>query len=203
MWFAGGGRETFMAMQWIWVTMMGGSLIYACLCGHADVMLEAALNGTAGAISLTIRLGAGYLLFCGLMEIMKAVGAARFLGRFIRRALCILMPSVRSDQTREAVAMNLSMNLLGLGNAATPAGMQAMRLMEEERLERPAAIHDMYMLLILNATSIQLLPTTVLSLRVAAGSVNANAILLPSLLCTVFSTVVGVVPALLWRKRHE
>ena len=99
--------------------------------------------------------------------------------------------------------MNLSMNMLGLGNAATPQGMEAMRLMEEERKKAPCVEHDMYMLLILNATSIQLSPTTVLALRAAAGSADAGAIVLPSLVCTAVSTAVGAVLGLICRRRRE
>lgn len=191
-----------MALQWIWLGMMGGSLVYACIHGQAGTLLQAALQGTGSAIQLTVSLGAGYLFFCGLMEIMKGVGVAKQLNRLLRPALRLLMPSLVNGKAQEAVTMNLSMNLLGLGNAATPAGMEAMRQMEAERKLRPAVQHDMYMLLILNATSIQLLPTTVLALRVAAESVNPNAVLLPSILCTAFSTVVGAVLALVWRHKH-
>lgn len=95
------------------------------------------------------------------------------------------------------------MNMLGLGNAATPQGMEAMRLMEEERKKAPCVEHDMYMLLILNATSIQLIPTTVLALRAAAGSADAGAIVLPSLVCTAVSTAVGAVLGLICRRRRE
>ena len=128
------------------------------------------------------------------------------LNRLLKPLLRLLMPSVKREETKQAVTMNLSANLLGLGNAATPMGMSAMRLMEQERMETPAVQHAMYMLLILNATSIQLIPTTVLTLRIAAGSAAPNAILLPSLLCTAASTAVGVSLGLICRgwmeKRH-
>ncbi|MDD6143248.1 MAG: hypothetical protein PUD16_07120 [bacterium] len=111
------------------------------------------------------------------------------------------MPSVRSEETREAIALNLSMNALGLGNAATPQGIRAVRLISEEEKHAPAVRHDLYMLLILNATGLQLLPTTVLTLRIAAGSANAQAVVAPVLLCTAVSTLVGVLPALWIRRR--
>lgn len=192
-------------LQWIWLGMMGGSLLFACLNGNAENVLTSVLQGTGDAIALTVQLGAGYLFFCGMIEIMKAAGLPERLNRLVRPLLGALMPSIRDPAAQEAVAMNLSMNTLGLGNAATPSGMEAMRLMERERALRPEAQDDMYMLLVLNATSIQLLPTTVLAMRVAAGSAAPDAILLPSLLCTAFSTVVGVALALLcrgWRRKH-
>lgn len=189
-----------MFLQWIWFLMMAASILFACLTGRAEQMLPAALHGASEAISLIVSLGAGYLFFCGLIEIMKALRVPQRLNRVLGPLLRRLMPSVRGEETRQAVTMNLSANLLGLGNAATPMGMDAMRRMERERALNPEVEHAMYMLLILNATSIQLIPTTVLTLRIAAGSAAPNAILLPGLACTAASTVVGVALGLLCRR---
>lgn len=192
-----------MALQWMWLGMAGGSLLYAALCGRGPQMLASALEAAGGAIALTVSLGAGYLLFCGWINILRELGAAARLERLMRPALGVLMPGVRREGTRQAVCMNLSMNMLGLGNAATPQGMEAMRRMEEERRKRPEVRHDMHMLLILNATSIQLIPTSVLTLRVAAGSAEPGAVVLPSLACTALSTAVGAALGMLCRRRAE
>lgn len=192
-----------MALQWVWMGMAGGSLLYAALCGRGPQMLASALEAAGGAITLTVSLGAGYLLFCGWINILRELGATAWLERLMRPALRVLMPGVRREKTRQAVCMNLSMNMLGLGNAATPQGMEAMRRMEEERRDAPGVRHDMHMLLILNATSIQLIPTTVLALRVAAGSADAGAVVLPSLACTAVSTAVGAILGVLCRRRAE
>lgn len=190
-----------MFLQWLWFSMMAASLGYACLTGGEAAVLTSALEGTKEAIELTIRLGAGYLFFCGLMEIAKGCGLSRGMERLLHPFLKHLMPHAKG--AREAAAMNLSMNMLGLGNAATPMGLEAMRRMEQERPGKPQIKHDMYMLLILNATSIQLLPTTVLAMRSAAGSAQPEAIVLPTLLCTAVSTGVGVVLGLVLRAKGE
>lgn len=187
----------------IWFAMMAASMLYGCISGNGGEMLAAALGGTEKALALTLQLCAGYLLFCGLMEIARALHAQRGLQRLLHPLLRWLMPNVQSSEANGAVALNLSMNVLGLGNAATPMGLEAMRRMEAERELRPGIRHDMYMLLILNATSIQLLPTTVLTLRVAASSANANAVLIPTIICTAFSTVVGVALGLICRRWEE
>lgn len=166
-------------------------------------MLPAALNGTGRAVAVTLQLCSGYLLFCGLMEIARALQAEKGIRRLLGPIMKRLMPDVRKEETRNAVAMNLSMNILGLGNAATPMGLEAMRRMEEEQLVDPSVRHDMNMLLILNATSLQLLPTTVLTLRTAAGSADANAILLPTIVCTAFSTLVGAALGVICRRWEE
>ena len=193
-----------MMLQGIWTGMMAVSLLYAVIFGTFGKMLEAALQGTAEAIALIVNLGAGYLFFCGMLEIVQALNVPMALVKRFGGGLKRLMPGIRSQQTLNAVALNLSANMLGLGNAATPMGMEAMRLMEHERQSRPEVAHDMYMLLVLNATSIQLLPTTVLALRVAAGSAAPNAVILPTLLCTAVSTACGALLAAAMRKaaRH-
>ena len=189
-------------LQWIWFGMMSASLMYASICGRGAEMLTAALEGTGDAISLTLRLGAGYLLFCGLIEIMKGLDIPQKLNRLMRPLLHRLMPGMDA-QAGQAVCMNLSMNLLGLGNAATPLGMEAVRRLDGLRESDPQMAHNIYMLLILNATSLQLIPTTVLALRAAEGSADVNAILLPSLLCTAVSTVAGALLGIACRRLEQ
>jgi len=191
----------------MWFIMMAASVVCGMVQGAGGRMLDAALGGCAKAVSVTVELGAGYLFFCGLMAIARSMQAEQRMQKLLSPLLRRLMPHLQNAETRGAVAVNLSMNVLGMGNAATPAGLQAMRLMAKERELRPWVRHDMEMMLILNATSLQLLPTTVLALRTAAGSVNVNAVLIPTIACTAFSTLTGVFCGMLCRRweerRHE
>lgn len=186
--------------------MMGCSLLFGCLTGKAAALLPALLGGAASAVSLSLRLLSGYLLFCGLIEIMKGLGWPERLSCAMRPLLKRLMPGVRGEAAWQAVTLNLTANLLGLGNAATPTGIEAVRLMDEESDRSPAARRAIQMLLILNATGLQLIPTTVLTLRVAAGSAAPNAVLLPTLACTGLSAAAGVLLGLICglyqEKRH-
>lgn len=182
-------------LHWLWGGMMSISVIYALVCGRMGEMLNAALSGTAEAITLTLRLGAGYLLFCGWINLLKTLQLPALLTRMISPLLQRLMPICRDRAVGEAVTLNLSLNLLGIGNAATPMGIEAVRLMDER-----SAASDISMLLILNATSLQLLPTTVLTLRTAAGSIAPGAVILPGLLCSGLSTTVGVLAGLCCRR---
>lgn len=187
----------------MWLAMMGSSVVYGLLSGSEVKLLEAALEGCAKAVSLTLELCAGYLLFCGLMEIAGALRAEEKLQKLLSPVQKKLMPATRTQEARGAAAMNMAMNVLGMGNAATPAGLDAMRHMEAERANRPEVQHDMEMFLILNATSLQLLPTTVLALRSASGSAYANAVLIPTILCTALSTITGTACGLLCRRWKE
>lgn len=189
-----------MILQLMWFIMVVLSAAYACLGGNVQQILPSLLKGCENAIVLTMKLGAGYMLFCGLMAIAEEEGLHRAMERLLHPLLRLLMPSVKEAKTREAAAMNLSMNMLGMGNAATPMGMEAVRQMELEERNEPRVRHDLYMLLVVNATSIQLLPTTILALRTAAGSADVNAVVVPTLVCTVLSTVVGAGLGMMCRK---
>jgi len=196
-------EEIALFLQFLWFALVGLSVLYGCLNGHIGDLLPAALSGTGNAISVTLNLAAGYLFFCGLMEIVKALGLPKTLSRWLKPGLKLLMPKLKDDEALCAVTMNLSANMLGLGNAATPYGIAAANRLDVLSESASHSRQALYMLLILNATSIQLLPTTVLTLRIAAGSTNPNLILMPSLVSSAVSTVVGVLLGLLLAKRTE
>ena len=188
-------------IHYIWCGIMVLSIVYGRLKGMENGIVEAALDGCGKAVAFTMHLCAGYMFFCGLMEVVRALKAERLIQRAVQPFLRRLMPNLKAEKAMTSVTMNLAMNMLGLGNAATPMGLEAMRQMDAERVLHPEVRHDMYMLLILNATSLQLLPTTVLTMRIAAGSANANAILLPTLLCTAVSTIVGAALGVVCRRK--
>ena len=187
-----------MFLEYLWFGMIAASLLWGMLTGQGTEILPAVLEGTGSAVTVTLHLLSGYLLFCGRIAIVNNLKIQKTICSVTAPLLKRLMGRAHNKDVTEAVCMNLSANLLGLGNAATPYGIEAAR-----QLEQAGDRQGLYMLLILNATSLQLLPTTVLTLRVAAGSADPNAILLPSLLSTLVSTVTGVLLGLLCRKRWE
>ncbi|MBO5500725.1 MAG: spore maturation protein A, partial [Clostridia bacterium] len=174
-----------MLLQYLWLLMIATSLLWGMLTGQGNLVLPAALEGAQTAITVSLQLLAGYLFFCGMIEIMNKLEIRQKVSLFARPLIQKLMGATMDDQAVQAVCMNLSANLLGLGNAATPYGIEAARLIDGAESRNR---HGLYMLLIINATSIQLLPTTVLTLRIAAGSVQPNAILVPSMVSTAVST---------------
>lgn len=181
-----------MAMAWIWTGMAVVSVVCGAVYGRMEAVSAAALEGAGQAVRLCLSMAGMLCLWTGLMEVMDRCGLSRRLGRLFRPVLRRLLPQASRDpETLAAVTANVSANLLGLGNAATPTGIEAVRQMDGEQEHDPRVRHALYMLLILNATGLQMFPTTVLTLRVAAGSADPNAILLPTLACTAFSTLVG------------
>ena len=158
-----------MAMTWVWSGMVIFSLVFALFTGNLDAVSAAALEGAGSAVRLGISMAGVLCLWSGVMEVMNACGLSAGLARAFRPLLRRLLPNASRDgETLAAVSANVSANLLGLGNAATPLGIRAARRMA--RGCGGAASDELCTLVVLNTASIQLIPATVGSLRAAMGS---------------------------------
>lgn len=149
----------------------------------------AMLDGAHGAVELSLNLLALYAFWLGFFSLIERLGLSRGLEKLLRPVIKRLFPS-SDENTRKYIAMNMSANLLGLGNAATPMAINAIAGMEKDGSAK--ATTDMIMLTVISATSLQLLPTTVIGMRAAAGSANPADFLFPSLVATVLSTAIGI-----------
>ena len=157
-----------MAMAWIWTGMAAVSLIFAAWNGTMDAVGAAALEGAGAAVQLCIAMAGVLCLWSGVMEIMSRCGLSGKLAALLRPALRRLLPRASRDpETLAAVSANVSANLLGLGNAATPLGIRAARRMA--RGTDGTADDELCRLVVLNTASLQLLPTTVAGVRAACG----------------------------------
>lgn len=154
-------------MACAWVVLMLGATGFALLTGRAGEAAEALLSSGEKAVKLLLTLLAGMTLWSGLMEILSASGDVTRLGRVFRRMLRPLFPGVTDDAAWDAISLNLSANLLGLGNAATPAGIEAAKRLSA--LGQPG-MEALAMLLALDNAGMQLIPTTVITLRQSAGA---------------------------------
>ena len=188
-----------MAMSLIWTVMVGASILCGLATGNGPTVAKGALDGAAAGVELCLSMMGVLCLWMGVMEIMERSGLARGLARLLRPVIRRLYPDFAGDgQTMDAVSANLSANLLGLGNAATPLGLEAARLMAEHT---PGVASDgLCMLVVCNTASLQLIPTTVASLRAAAGSANPFDILPAVWLASSVSIVVGVTAAKLFAR---
>ncbi len=193
-----------MAMAWIWTGMVALSVLCGTLTGQMDAVGAAALEGAAAAVDLCLGMLGGMCLWMGVMELLERCGLASGLARLFRPLLHRLLPdAARDTETLAALSANFSANLLGLGNAATPLGIRAARRMA--RGCDGTASNELCRLVVLNTASIQLLPTTVASVRAACGS-KAPLDILPAVwLSSVLSVITGLVAARLlqffWRAR--
>lgn len=181
-----------MAMSVIWTAMVVLSILCGLATGRGPQVAAAAMEGAAAAVELCLTMAGMLCLWMGVMEIMKRSGLSRQLSRFLRPLLGRLYPQfARDEAVMDNISANVSANVLGLGNAATPLGIQAARLMS--RRTPGVASDGLCMLIVCNTASIQLIPTTVASVRAAAGSRLPFDILPPVWLASAISVTVGIV----------
>ena len=183
-----------MAMTVVWVGMVLLSLIFGAATGRMDAVANAALEGANSAVTLCLSMAGVLCLWSGVMEIMKQSGLSDLLAGAFRPLLRRLMPEAsRDSETMAAVSANLSANLLGLGNAATPLGIQAARRMAIG--QNGTASDDLCLLVVLNTASIQLIPATVAGVRSAAGCFTPFDILPAVWLSSILSVTAGLTAA--------
>ena len=180
-----------MEMAWIWTGMVTLSLIFGLLSGNLDAVASAALDGAHSAVELSLSMAGILCLWSGVMEIMNACGLSAGLARLFRPILRRLLPNAcRDEETLAAVSANVSANLLGVGNAATPLGIRAARRMA--RGCGGTASDELCRLVVLNTASIQLIPATIASVRSAAGCAAPFDILPAVWLASVLSVAAGL-----------
>ena len=183
-----------MAMSWIWMVMVGASILCGAATGRMDEVAGAALEGANAGVELCLAMVGVMCLWMGVMKVMEKSGLVGGLSRCLRPVLSRLYPQHSGDERiMGAVSANVAANLLGLGNAATPLGMRAAQLMAEGA--GGVASDSLCMLVVCNTASIQLIPATVVSIRQAAGSVSAFDILPAVWLASAVSVTVGIVAA--------
>ena len=182
-----------MAMSWLWAGMVALSVLCGTVNGRMAEVSAAALEGAGAAVELCLGMLGSVCLWMGVMELMERCGLAGGLARLLRPILHRLLPKASADtETLAAVSANVSANLLGLGNAATPLGIRAAR-----RMARSGGVADdeLCRLVVLNTASIQLLPTTVAGIRAACGSAAPLDILPAVWLSSTLSVTAGLLAA--------
>jgi len=183
-----------MAMAVLWTGMVVLSVVFGMLNGRMEAVSAAALAGAGSAIQLCLSMAGVLCLWSGVMEIMNRCGMSAKLARAFRPLLRMLLPNAsRDSETLSAVSANVSANLLGLGNAATPLGIQAARRMA--RGQEGVASDELCLLVVLNTASIQIIPATIASVRAAAGAAAPFDILPAVWLSSVLSVTAGLTVA--------
>ena len=189
-----------MALSRIWVSMICVALAFGAASGRGAQLGAAAAQGVQQAVDFCLTVGGMICLWSGVMELMRRCGIAGGLSRLLRPVLRRLFPhAARDAQALDALSMNVSANLLGLGNAATPLGVQAVQQMKV-RSGGDAASDEMCMLIVMNTASMQLLPTTVASVRAGLGAAKPIEILVPVWLASVCSVGAGIFAAKVLRR---
>ena len=181
-------------INYIWFAMIFFGIIFALLTGNGDKITEAIVLGSESTVSFLIELVGIMCFWCGVMKIAEKSGLTAQIARILRPLLKKLFKEAATDEKAlGAIVMNLTANMMGLSNAATPFGIKAMEEMDRLNKKSSVASNDMALFLVMNAACIQLVPTTVISIRAAANSVNPGIIILPAIISTTIAAIVGVV----------
>ena len=159
-----------------------------------DKLLPSLLGGAEDAAKMALTLFCIYAVWMGLSSLAEKSGLSRGAAKALKPVTRRIFRT-NDDEANENLAMNLSCNLLGLGGAATPYAVKAINALEKDKNDFAQKL-----LFVINATSVQILPTTVIALRASEGSASAADIFLPSLICTSVSTACAVILYLLGRK---
>ena len=185
-------------LNYIWAGMILLGVIYGVCTGRMSALTEGAIDSAGEAVSLCITMAGVMALWMGLMEIAQESGMITKMTKGIRPFLKFMFPRLPEDHPAgEYIATNLIANVLGLGWACTPAGLKAMEQLaklEEQRGKKvTAASNEMCTFLILNISSLHLIPVNMIAYRSQYGSANPAVIIAPALVATLFSTIVSVI----------
>ena len=182
-------------MNIIWTILVLFSTI-ALIFISPELVMSTMIDSATSVVSLCIELIAVYAVWMGILEILERTGLADSLAKLLKPIIRFLFRTNDKEEIKY-VAINMSANLLGLGNAATPSGIKAIKTMEKNAGK---TTFGMLMLLVINACGVQLFPTTVIGLRTSAGSTNAGDIIFPTLIATFLSCFIAVLLLFLCRK---
>lgn len=189
-----------MTMSWIWVGILTLSLFSALLTGQGSALASAIPNGAQAGLTLALSIGGSVCLWTGVGKLMEKAGVTKLLSRLLSPILSRLFPTTRADETaRHYLCANVCANVLGLGNAATPMGIQAAkRLVDPNQPE--VATDELCRLIVLNTASIQLIPANVAAVRASLGCASPFDILPMVWLTSLCSAGAGLFAAFVFGK---
>lgn len=181
-------------MNYVWAVMILIGIIYAAMSGNINQLTQGILDEAKAAVMLCITLVGVVAMWTGLMKIAEKAGVITALTRRLEPVLMFLFPRIpKNHLARKYIATNLIANMLGLGWAATPAGLNAMKELQKLNKNKEVASIEMCTFLIINISSVQLVSINMLAYRSQFGSHNPAEIIGPSLVATAISTLVGVI----------
>lgn len=190
-------------LNYLWGCMILIGVVYAALTGNIDSVTSGALDGAKDAVSLCITMLGVMAFWCGLMEIAEKSGLIDKCKCGVAPLISWLFPNVpRQSRAFSYITTNMISNFLGLGWAATPAGIRAMQELSELNGHNSVASCDMCTFLVINISSIQLIPVNIIAYRSQYGSANPTSILFPSIIATTCSMFVAVIFCRFMMKRE-
>jgi spore maturation protein A len=191
----------FYLINKIWFFMIAIAVAFAATSGKLGLLNDEIFNSLKTSVELALGLIGGMVLWCGVLKVAEKSGLVDKLSLLIRPVLRLIFNELPSKgNAMGAMVMNMTSNMLGLGNAATPMGLKAMDELQKLNNKKDVATNAMCLFLVINAAPPQFIPATVLSLRSSLGSTNPGIILLPALINSMFALATGIITCKLLEK---
>jgi spore maturation protein A len=191
-------------INYLWAGMICLAILTAAVSGNIDQITPSIFASAEQGVTVAFGLISIMTFWLGIMKLIERSGIIEIIKTILQPLAFLLFPAVPRDHpAMSAILMNMSANLLGLGNSATPFGIKAMEELQKLNPSREIASDEMCTLLAVNTSSLTLLPTTVIALRASAGSLNPTEIVGTTIMATLCSTLIALTADRLFRKRKR
>ena len=177
----------------LWPIFLIISIIYAILSGNIGELNNSIFEAAENAVQLTITFFGTICLWNGIMQIAMKSSLVDIISKLLNPLIKLIFPDIKKgDKIHKEISMNMTANMLGLGNAATPLGLRAMKSMQEINPQKDRLSNSMAMFIIINTASIQLIPTTVIAIRKSLGASEPSQIILPVWIVTIIAAITAI-----------
>lgn len=177
----------------IWPLFFIISIVFAFISGNISNLNNSIFEGANSAIETTLTLLGSICLWSGIMNIAMKTSFIEKINKIIKPAIKFLFPEIENNEKiSKEVSMNITANILGLGNAATPLGLNAIKSMQKVNKNKDELSNSMIMLIVLNTASLQIIPTTVIAIRSSLNSDNPTKIIVPVWIATIVAAISGI-----------
>ncbi len=178
----------------IWFFLLIFGVVFGLATGKGDIISKSIIDSTESSVQLLIGLIGMMCLWSGVMKIAQKSGITEKLAKLLKPLLNLLFKDVsKNENAMGSILLNLTSNMLGLSNAATPFGIKAMEELQKVNPEKDTATNDMALFLVINAACIQIIPTSIISMRAACGSQNPGSIIIPAAIATGIAAIMGII----------
>ena len=188
-------------MNYIWTFLIVFSLISAIYYGNIGDLSSGVINSGNTAVNLCISLLGTFCLWNGIMNVAEKSGLSKAFAKFLSPVLCRIFKGIKhDDKALLPISLNISSNLLGLSNAATPLGIEAMKRLSDSNKNKTIPDNNMVLFVVMNTAALRLIPTTVAALRAKHQSENPLEIILPSIITSVTALTIGILTAKIFER---
>lgn len=189
-------------LNYLWAGMIIIGVVFGVFTGKTNEVSDSFLSSSKEAVSLCITMAGVVAMWSGIMEVARESGLTNALSGKMKPLIRFLFPDIpKDDIANEYIATNMMANILGLGWAATPSGLLAMKELNRLNGDKETASNEMCTFLVINISSLQLIPINVIAYRMQYGSANPTEIIAPAIVATLVSTFVAIIFCLTMRKR--